>query len=470
MVEINSTYILSLILISLVGTYLFMATRPSKMHRILFIILIFMFLAESWLIPGSVRTYFHLARWAILAMFVLYFGVHVVLTRRVTFHWDPYTVNLLIIWCLTFASAMWSQSPMITVLKSATVLAMFFNAAVGIRGSVMQSENGIKNLAGMYMVLGFLIIGGTAALRIVNPGNTYLAGLFRGFFQNSNKLGIALVMIAPFLYLRYQNPWGRKRNYMALGLLGTSFLIILMTVSRSSIGAFMLIAGIIMLVYNWRLFPIYLLLLVGAFFYLQFSGAFDEGTDLTDSFIKKYIYKDRRDIMDKVRMERTNIAVENIKKQPIFGVGFGISEEQKGTSLDDAMETGVLKAREKGSSYLAVTEEMGAVGMALLAILLIRFLFTGFSTLFAAMRHLPRDDPDFKIFVSLFAGVVALTAHASFENWMFSGGNFIGIVYWSTLLVVVSQADKVREKIRAVAEEKLNAGAPEPVVAFQNQR
>ena len=125
-----------------------------------------------------------------------------------------------------------------------------------------------------------------------------------------------------------------------------------------------------------------------------------------------------------------------IQQHPWFGSGFGTSpsgtENMKIQITSSTTET----AREHGSSYLAILEWVGLIGVAPFYALFL-FLLITVVRVFAWMRR--TADP-FHPAVPLAALVLAGLVHAVFEDWLLAVGYYLCVYYWSLAFALIDFA------------------------------
>jgi O-antigen ligase len=128
---------------------------------------------------------------------------------------------------------------------------------------------------------------------------------------------------------------------------------------------------------------------------------------------------------------------QNIQKKPLFGSGLGVSETTPAGSTT-AFTSGDYIIQ-KGNSYVALVEELGVVGTALVLTLLLIPLLK------ACARGIRRSgqmgkEPN----IALIAIILAGLANATFENWILSVGSTIGFSFWlfAELFIAHQEAQK----------------------------
>jgi len=133
-------------------------------------------------------------------------------------------------------------------------------------------------------------------------------------------------------------------------------------------------------------------------------------------------------------------AVESITSNFWFGTGFGTANNngQNTTERKDQFSTSHGVTTENGSSYLAIVEWVGMLGI-------LPFLFVVFAIAAKSFRTvrwmLITGNPSHPA-VPLAMVMVAGLIHAAFEDWMFAPGYYLCVFFWSLAFVLVDVAPK----------------------------
>src|SRR6266704_1886955 len=128
---------------------------------------------------------------------------------------------------------------------------------------------------------------------------------------------------------------------------------------------------------------------------------------------------------------RRSVAV--IQEHPWFGSGFGTSK----TAVDEVVETRGFASnskftREHGSSYLAILEWQGLLGVAPFLALVLAVALNAGEVLLWVPRTGNVFSPAFLFFLVVIAGLV----HAAFEDWLFAVGYYLCVFFWSLAFVL----------------------------------
>ena len=153
-----------------------------------------------------------------------------------------------------------------------------------------------------------------------------------------------------------------------------------------------------------------------------------------DSLVDIFVYKGKRKaglLASRQTPWQQTVAV--IQEHPWFGSGFGTSK----TAVDEVVETRGFASnskftREHGSSYLAILEWQGLLGVApFLALLLLATLNAG-RVLLWIRRSGDKSSPALPIALVVIAGLV----HAGFEDWLFAVGYYLSVFFWSFTFIL----------------------------------
>jgi O-antigen ligase len=124
--------------------------------------------------------------------------------------------------------------------------------------------------------------------------------------------------------------------------------------------------------------------------------------------------------------------VSVIKDSPWFGSGFG-TDRIAGPAVSDSMYRTIEgSGREHGSSYMALLQFVGLLGVVPFAILLL-LVFSGTVRTCAWMRR-TRNPHNYAIPLAMvcLAGLI----HATFEDWMFAAGYHLSLFFWTSAFLL----------------------------------
>jgi O-antigen ligase len=338
-------------------------------------------------------------------------------------------VHLVALFCVLGAmvSATISAFPRVAMLKALSLFLLFAYAATGARLALQDREG--RFFAGLLAGCELLVYVGAVSYFIFR----------HELFGNPNSLGAIMgIAVVPVLL------WGvlasdrgalrRRRSaalVLALGLLFSSY-------SRASIGAAAISCVLLCLVLReYRLLArgaalaLVLAVLVAAVRPLK--------TNQPDTVVGRFLYKGEVEVgVFGSRRSVWEQTVDSIRQHPWFGTGFGTvatsydsTVRQPGTFASSRVST-----REHGTSYLAITEWVGLLGVPpfLLLILLVAAKAGN------VMLWLRRTRDPLVPAAPLAAVVIAGLAHAAFEDWMFAVGYYMCVFFWSVAFMLFDAA------------------------------
>ena len=150
--------------------------------------------------------------------------------------------------------------------------------------------------------------------------------------------------------------------------------------------------------------------------------------------------------------------VDVIQQHPWFGSGFGTSELAPGASNVDLslVYTKEETGREHGSSYLAIVEWVGLVGI-LPFIFLLFFVLQAITRVCGWMRQ-TASPQHYSIPLAMILS--AALVHAIFEDWLFAAGYYLTVFFWSLAFVVVDLAPRPQTQLAGFAWRPAVLAAP----------
>ena len=428
--------------------FILLGTGARRMHWFYFLVLAVYTGAETHLLYKN-RSVFLQLRWVILPLFGLFFLVRMGRNRG-GLKSDGSTLWFFFFTAVAASTAATvSSGPYVTLAKVVTLLFLFFAVFLGYRAYLNGYEDGCHVTAAGYSVYGIFVLAASALVFLFLRPMAFKPS-FRGIFNNPNVLGMMILAVAPFLFYMFLNPRAKRPRPSFLGVLGVLAGMLVLTGSRASLGAFLISMGILVLVFNRRYLPVLGALGIMVYGYMFFTGLSDTTGFVDSAFVRKYIYKDRADIFGKQRRPILEATLKNIRQNPYLGIGYGISYQWEGNQ-ERFIQSGYLDKREKGNSYLAIQEETGLPGSLVVLVLIFRLLSRGYRVIRIGLRSLPRDDPDLALLVVFYADVVGLLLNAAFENWLFSVGHILCVVFWINFLATARLTERVRARVPEMA-------------------
>jgi O-antigen ligase len=180
-----------------------------------------------------------------------------------------------------------------------------------------------------------------------------------------------------------------------------------------------------------------IVILVAAYAILQ-PAAFSE---MTDSLTSSVVYKGHDPAQGLMASRQTpwQSAVETISTNFWFGTGFGTTDsEQNTTERADQFSTSRGVSAENGSSYLAIVEWVGTLGVLPFLFVVLAIVGKSLRTVHWMLRTGNPSHPAVPLAMVVVAGLI----HAAFEDWLFAPGYYLCVFFWSLAFVLVDVAPK----------------------------
>jgi hypothetical protein len=327
-------------------------------------------------------------------------------------------IHLVAMLCVVSAlvSAMVSSRVQVSLLKSSSLLFLFVYASCGARVAVADRTGAFfRRLVTAMEVLAFA------------SGLSYIVLRF-AIFGNPNSLGaimgVAVIPILSWGVLISEDRQIRSRRAVALCVAGY-----LLASSLSRAG--LLAAGVTLTVMCWALHRgvwlvkglIVLAFLVTAVGVVQ-PTKFDS---LVSSFTEDVIYKGKveKGLLGSRKSPWQN-TVAVIKESPWFGSGFGTDNLPARMVQDSAFRTYDASGLEHGSSYMALLQYVGLLGVVPFAILLMLIV----SQIFRTCMWMRRTCDPRSYAVPLALVCLAGLLHATFEDWLIAPGYYLTLFFW----------------------------------------
>lgn len=407
-----------------------------KYDRIFFPATMLCFLAADTGNPFAAESF--TLRWVFLGTGALVGFVLWMKTNRHQ-HFGPF--HLVSLFCIlaAFASASASGTPAVGALKAASLFLLFLYAATG----------GRVALAGREKSFVFTLVWACEALVFAVCGM-----LLVGFntFGNPNNLGAFIgVIAAPILLwgaVMAESRWQRQRRYLALGLCG---ILLYVSVCRAAIMA----DAVVLVLFTMAVRrPRMLLRMVfaGALLLEIMAIASPEHMgEFVNSLSGRFVFKTGHTHSGVFgsRQSPWDDTLAAMKRHPWFGTGFGTSDVGE---LDPGLQHSSIYTlegtnREHGSSYLALAEYMGMLGVLPFFLLLV-LLLRAAGQIFGWMR---RTGSASHYGVPFAMVVVAGLIHAGFEDWLVAPGSYLCVFFWVCGCLLIDLAADATRAHRLVA-------------------
>ena len=354
------------------------------------------------------------ARWAVLTVGAVTGFVIFMRDRR--YHFGAF--HLISLFCVlaAFVSAIVSYYPSVAFLKAASLFLLFLYSSSGGRLAILGRQRDFFKglLAGCEITVAFTTV-------------TYFV-LHQETWGNPNSLGLVMgTVIVPLLL------WGvfisevRPLRWRRTSFLVLALALLVFSNSRAAMFACAVSTTSLCVALRQRKIMIQgaaaILILIAVFAII----APDRLADFSSSSTDTLLYKGKR--QDGLLGSRTSPwqqTMDVIQQHPWFGSGFGTSPSGTENMRVQVTSSTTETSREHGSSYLALLEWVGLVGIAPFCVLIVLLLIVVIRV-FAWMRRMA--DP-FHPAVPLATIVLAGLVHAAFEDWLFAVGYYLCVFYW----------------------------------------
>ena len=358
-------------------------------------------------------------RWFVLAIAAIAGFAIYIRSRRHSF--SSFHLTALVCVLSAMVSAMVSFQPRAAIFKALSLLLLFTYAATGARLAVLEREG--RFFAGV--LVGCEMLTWTGAV-------SYF--VFRHhLFGNPNSVGaifgvVLLPVLAWGVFVSQNTLLYRRRSVAFL----VGLVLLLTSYSRAGIAAAAVSCGVLCLCLGqYRLLMKGLALTLAAAFLVATVAPI---TDTNAGFLSQFIYKEG--VGEGVLASRNSVwaqTIVSIQQQPWFGAGFGtrVTSYDTVTSTANFASNGV--SREHGSSYLAILEWVGLLGVMPFLVLVSIVIVRSLQVLVWLRRTRDSFSPAVPIALIMIAGLI----HAGFEDWLFAVGYYLCVFFWSMAFVLM---------------------------------
>jgi O-antigen ligase len=395
---------------------------------------IWCFLAAGIGLPFSIESF--TARWFFLAVGALV-GFHLWMRTNRQRHFDLF--HLVALFCVfsALASASSSAAAKIALLKVVSLFLLFLYAATAARVALAGREKAFVK---------WLVIAAEGAAFLIPVAE--IAGY--NLFGNPNNMGAFIgVIVTPVLIwglLVAEDRRERRRRGIALLICGV---LLYLSVCRAAIAAdIMVVVAVVLALRRPGL------LVKAGFAGLLFLEILAVASptrmqQFIDNMSDKFVFKadTRHSGIFESRQSPWDGTIAAVKQHPWFGTGFGTSDVGEGVGRESTIYTVEGSNREHGSSYLAMAEYMGLLGIVPFIFLLI-LVMRAAGRVCAWMR---RNRSAHHCAVPFAFIIIAGLTHALFEDWLFAVGSYLCVFFWISAFLLVDLASASRADARTAA-------------------
>ena len=409
-----------------------------RFERTFFPAIMACFLLPATALPGAAESF--TVRWLFLGVGAL-FGLVIWMRSNREKHFGVFHLIALFCTISALASASASASPGTGTLKAASLFLLLLYASTGGRVALAGRERAfVRGLMRACEVLVFFTFA------------TYLVGYH--VFGNPNNLGATIAVVpAPVLLwgaMTAEDRRERRRRSVAVALCG---ILLYFTVCRAAIVADAVVVVALMLSLR-RPGILVKAAFAGALLLEIMAVANPSQVDaVVDSMTGRFLYKvsGQSNGVFGSRRGPWDQTIAAVKKHPWFGTGFGTSDlgSDRVGIQGSSIYTKEGSNREHGSSYLAITEYMGMLGI-LPFLFLLAMVVRATVQVFSWIRG-TGSVAHYAVPFALIA--TAGLVHAAFEDWLFAAGSYLCLFFWVSAFLLIDLASPATTAARARSSE-----------------
>ncbi|MFA7288296.1 MAG: O-antigen ligase family protein [Melioribacteraceae bacterium] len=252
---------------------------------------------------------------------------------------------------------------------------------------------------------------------------------FMGFFSHQNSLGAIIIFLLPFLLLFIGQNYKKLNSSIPVIVASVSsfilFILLVMTSSRASILSFfvfiILFISLIDFKKSIRVFGTVFLIIMAL-----------QNITIISDFTHTLIFKGR-DKFGESRFTVYSASIQSAKNGGLIGIGFGMSDKTNLHPEISIIKNNVI-CREKGSTILALIEEVGVIGLILFYL---PFVWLIWKIIIQIKLNPTQIEPKFYL-----ALIISLIIHQQFEAW----GTGIGSPFFALFILYSSTALPLKKK------------------------
>jgi O-antigen ligase len=373
-------------------------------------------------------------RWLVLAVGLVPFVWRVVARYKARMVLTRYHFVWLAFLAFIFTSCLYSENPLLTFAKSASVLLLFMAMAVMLYYHLKFNPEDFGTLMGVLFYVNAAIVVWSLLYRpqlgMGSAGATVLG--------NPNSLGAFLTLTLPYVVYQHYNSKVRFVKILWLALLGLNFFFLLRTQSRASILGVVVGVSLYWFARNRAGFTYF-----ATFLFVAFVAQITVSPAARINYLQTYFYKGpiTEDVLRSRRLSWER-QWDVLKRHPLTGVGFGLSEGQ-GEKWEFSFRSG-RAMKEPGSSLMMLLEGGGLPGAVLGFLPPLMLIFHGVQRY---RRLLARSDlsKEEDTMCALLAGCVGGFINCQFEGWLYAAGSMWSILFWyqaAMLLYVLTNMEE----------------------------
>jgi hypothetical protein len=336
-----------------------------------------------------------------------------------------------------YTTALYSENSLLTFAKSTSVLLVFICYFMVMFYYLKERPGDFKMPFTILLylnavVITFSILQDPAALMTFRLSGKSVLG-------NPNSLGAFIALSISYVIFQYYESKAKIGTVLWMVLLWLNVIFVLATLSRAGLLGTLAAISIYWFARNRAGFYYFGgILICGVMAVAVLSPARGE------AMLNTYVRKGGGEVM-RSRMPLWERQVEVFKRNPMTGVGFGVSEGM-GKLWKPGFSSGLALAEPGGSVFMLLegTGLPGAVlGFAPLSVL----LWYGFKR-YRELLTIPPDEwsKEQRFLPPLLAGVVGGTINCQFEGWLYAMGGLWPQLYWLQVALLLFVIVRLEEK------------------------
>ncbi len=410
-----------------IAAFFFASLIFLRMHRLLTLFIFFGLGAVYLALPewGQVLNFIYQFRWVLLVLAVFVCWAEVFFQRL---HYSPPPKPLIFFMgfiVLAASSVFYSTHFILSLLKVFSVLLLWLLIYLWGVFNRRDLNIGVQSFYNQLFFLFLMIISSFLVYLGIGGDDNFYFGrqFFKSYFGNPNSVGALIgIFIIPVFASKVLMAKDSGKKSIALLCFVFAIFFLFWSFSRAGILAG-LISGIVLVLFLLprRIFVFYLLLFI---LFLGFERQIKH--QYFEYFYSQWVQKGRATETDIFSSRRTiwENAFDVAKERLWSGYGFGANEDIS-QSAEIGYHSFELRRRTE-NSYLTVFEQLGIPGLIVLLLIMIS-LCNPIPILFLK-KIVSRDR--YIIIVMLYSIIIGGFVNAIFEDWLFSVGSFICVLFW----------------------------------------
>lgn len=398
-------------------------------ERSRFTLLLVYFLLAGVYVEGDWVETFHdpmiQARWGALLLITTVALISVVLGRGKLERPNPFFLNFAPFLFCILISISYSTNFKITFFKSLSVLLLLASIYSLWNCQRLKLEAILNQYAKNLIFYSCLIIITNCAAAFFERAYFPRLNYFRGIFANPNTIGLLMgVFCIPVMTYAMISKKSLIQKIFALILWGVAVTMLWFSFSRAGVLS-AVVGSLVFVSFSFKKRWIVLIFLVT----LGFAGLiYEMRPQYFQGFREEWVLKNRKpqEGVLSSRIEPWTQSLSKAKSQLWAGYGFGMIADYS-ENWESRFESESM-ARPRGSSFVAIIEEVGLAGLSAFLIIVI-YLINPFRVLTLKTKV---SKEEFQLILLFYSITIAGFTNALFEDWLLSVGWISTLLFWHT--------------------------------------